>query len=1040
MMNLLAYNTFDDINEEELKNKVILPYVSKLGFAIEEISFEKSFTLKFGRGTYRVDSNIMVDQGRARFDILCKKSGRNLFLIEVKRPSVDLTIDEIDQAISYSRLLEQIPPFTIITNGVKTLIYDSITKKETTNLDATFDFDNYIPALEEDLRIRCEALRNFIGYSYENLKIFNQIQRSNRMQTLKGNRDNLTKKYIPELYVPRKRLMKDFETFIQSESICLALIGESGIGKTNLVCALAENDMNNCLSLFYNAPDLSNGIWGAIKDDFNWQFSAEQSEIEIIRILEGLLPANYNCCIFIDAIDEGAGNLGLELDDFIRRVKGKKFKLVITCKDTEWDRFLTRLGNPTILSENVYKPSIEAISNEQQKESVPGTRLSGFDNDELLNAETKYKSIFNFSGDLSHDAKEECKHPFMLRIVGEVYQDSSEERINDVSSIEILTRFLSRKLEKMDAEIARRILSEIGKIFIDEEVYTNPENTFGYHINEDLIRNKLNIPLHVDLYPPLFTHRILVKTSDSLNRKYIEFYYTTIRDFIISIYSLRMDKLSNKEFENIVQMLDKTKVGKSVLNWYYYRANSEHHREIMDKFIASKVTEFVTSYQGILDNHFYTIKDKFPPYTVGRIGMVIDINNGITDYAFRRINPEDDLVLPVPNLWERWESNYESLSSLGIFSRLRRGYRTFSFTSDPKEEAFKDIQNRLKELVKNGQLDESVNIGINLEKLLVILRYKGSSLDLAERVHGRLSYEQILPVRLDKVEKLIKLGYARFYYEKELGDEKIRNSSSTAISWTPADYKKIQEQAEEAVREGKTFPRPNIGGDVIPWKALEDSVNILNQAYAEIDDCLLPRPDLPVNDDCYYVNEHRYSDLQLQMFIKKFYEIFISEYEKLVSLNFPTIMHKFNLYSKLPVHVVIEIDKLEKPIGYFKFDKGYNYAIIPHQPNNVIEVHLNTDGNNPRIIYDSNLKMHVVKSNVSNIEITKDSLGDSEIGGGLMSNFFGFNNFTVPIQPNIRLQSANQETIVRNCIYNKIHKELEDILKSGLEKILREDN
>ena len=111
----------------------------------------------------------------------------------------------------------------------------------------------------------------------------------------------------------------------------------------------------------------------------------------------------------------------------------------------------------------------------------------------------------------------------MLRIVGEVYQDKNEQRIDDVSSIELLNRFLNKKLEKMDSDIALRTLSEIGKIFIQEDFNTDSEISIGYHISEEVIREKLKIPVVDELYLPLFTYSILIKTRDKLGRIFIDF-------------------------------------------------------------------------------------------------------------------------------------------------------------------------------------------------------------------------------------------------------------------------------------------------------------------------------------------------------------------------------------------------------------------------------------------------------------------------------------------------------------------------------------
>src|SRR5689334_12895325 len=107
------------MTEEEIRGNLILPYLKDLGFDVSEISLERAFTIRLGRGKCKT----------GRSDILCKRHNKNLFVIELKNDSISITQDDIDQGISYARsLLDDIAPFTIVTNGKSTRIFDSISR------------------------------------------------------------------------------------------------------------------------------------------------------------------------------------------------------------------------------------------------------------------------------------------------------------------------------------------------------------------------------------------------------------------------------------------------------------------------------------------------------------------------------------------------------------------------------------------------------------------------------------------------------------------------------------------------------------------------------------------------------------------------------------------------------------------------------------------------------------------------------------------------------------------------------------------------
>lgn len=1033
--------SLEDI-EEEVKNKIIVPYLQQLGFSPAELSFEKTLPLRMGRWKKNIQEE-PIKTVKGRLDILCKRNDVNMFLIEVKRSGSKLTDDDREQGINYARNLDQIPPFVVVTNGQETKVYDTITKNELTNASNIGDESNYFKngfrlATEQDIKIRYDALKKFIGYSPENLHYFCSVQQSDRMLTLKGDVNELDKKYIPSLYVNRRNIFEEFKKFLgDPNACCFAIVGESGAGKTNIICALAESNQEENLSLFFNAPDLAKGIWTGISDDFNWQFSAEKSEIQLIKDLEGLLSkTNQYICIFVDAMDEATESFALELDDFIAKVSKKRFKIIITCKDTEWGRFLKRLGNPTFLSQNIYKASdhYEAC-NEKTKESVdkqPGILLKAFNEDELREAEQKYREIYHFRGNLSGPLRNQCRLPFMLRVVAEVYQDSNTDLPYDVNHIHLLKKYLEKKLEKMESYKALRFLECIGGIFLEENITDSTWHEFSGKTSEEIIRSKLGIPLSEDIYTPLFSHGILTRSRDKLGREYVGFYYSEVRDFIIAIHCLKLDTLSDDALKNILPSLFRTSTGQSAAYWYYNASQSLAHKRILDEYLEIRIANFVKNYNEIIDTHFYNFKDRFVPYTNGEIGLIISKKDHILSYAFRSISSDnDELVKSVPNLQELWDSSPERIGELGVLGYMYQRGIDFFFSINAQEEALKYVQKQLEAIVKNGNLNESDNFSICLEKILVILDFWGEEMQYKKFRNKLRGRNKFLPIDCSEFTNLIKLDYARCYYTEQMREDKIRKTGITATSWDSKDYEIIEEKAYKAFQEGVEFPRPNVAGHVPPWRALESAVRVVQTKQQNITKPLLPEPDLTTGFSPYR-KESEYSDEQLQRYLRAFFEVFLEEYKVLVETNFPTLKSFFELYSKLPTKFVVEIDKYRNSSND-RLKRGVKYAMIPKQPKNIVEVHINTGGNNPRIICDSINQKNIILSDEGTLEFEWRSGTEISLPHSTLSRFFGSHMNKVPIDsPGYHHdnKSASSETVIRNAVYKEVERDLKQVIRS----------
>ncbi|PLX03920.1 MAG: hypothetical protein C0594_09840, partial [Marinilabiliales bacterium] len=181
-------------SEDELRAKVIYCWLKDCGFSETQIKIEFSIKIKLGRNTHEINS---------RTDILVRSNdGRNLLIVETKKPDHKICNSDILQGISYARSLADggIAPFTIITNGKQTLIYDSITSEclNDNHVQKTHPvIQNNFLALGDTISARYEGLNYLISLSEINFLSFCNDQVNYRMSILKDQDPFSGKKYIP---------------------------------------------------------------------------------------------------------------------------------------------------------------------------------------------------------------------------------------------------------------------------------------------------------------------------------------------------------------------------------------------------------------------------------------------------------------------------------------------------------------------------------------------------------------------------------------------------------------------------------------------------------------------------------------------------------------------------------------------------------------------------------------------------------------------------------------------------------------------------
>ncbi len=952
------------ISEEDLKNKIIFPYLLGLNFLPNEIELEKNFTIRLGKKSWSPNSKKDIHLLRGRLDILCKRNGMNLFIIEVKADNINISQDDIDQGISYARQLDYIAPFVLITNGRQTLVFDSITKCKL-NGENICEQSNFWKsgckiAVDDELNLRYEALKNFIGYSYENIKLFSHLQIEDRISTLKGSNTDLTKKYIPDLFVKKQNLYETFDQFLNSNFSTFAIIGESGVGKTNYICDLAENSASKYISFFYNALLLYKPIEEEVKNDFNWTFSSQYDSSEIFKRLESLvIQGKTKVLIFVDAIDESSySQIDCNLNDFCRKLKHlANVKLCISCKTNEWDRFLYFRGTPTDLKNSLFPINITPGESQTTLNNIiPGYNIEYFSEKELDFLINKYKEVFKLKGDLKGSIREDCKIGFMLRIVAEVYMNKNLP--TEVDDINLLNQYLEQKIRRMnhnDAANAKEFLKKIGQFIVEQE---NCGRTVVGKVFESDLKAKLDLSISDIIPTDLFSYNLLTRTELEFGRVLIGFYYTKLRDFIISIYSFRLPYLNKLEFSEAINKMMSGVSSQSALKWYAPIASKEQ-KEIM---LASKKTIallFLNDYERILNENFPEIKDKFLPFTLGKIGIVISNTNipFIDTFGFRPIqNETEEIVISIDPYNEKnfFDQGAPQVTSFGSINSKQH----------PSIMAKNIVVRQLKNIINQGLLNEEKSTPVIIEKVLAISYYYREQLNISIPEFKKLDlprYSKILPIKCSDLVNSIKLFYARYFYRNQQFNELIKSGKiptfkkGTSKTYTYNDsiynFEEIEQKAQEAIKNRVVIPAPNTKGDFPPFNILYKLVNnLLSISINNITTPLLPEPDIQSDqafdrltkmgrDTTLIPNTlfAQYSEEQLQRYIEAFFPLFIDSYNTIIETCFPKLKSSLPFYNSQPFYFLVEyittdLSNLPLSFGYTQSNTSKNQFEVIMNP------------------------------------------------------------------------------------------------------------
>lgn len=900
-----------DWNEETLRSLVLGPLLAALQIAPNSVSIERRFTIRLGRTEHRVEG----ESASGRADAVVRNAeGHNLFVVELKSPSEKLEDKDRDQGISYARLLDRIAPFVVLSNGRQTRIFDTISKKELSNhsfpSESAFFANGCRLSLDEDVAARFEALEHFVGYSQANVRSFSLAQVERSIQPLLGT-PRVRGKYVPDVYVQRESVRVALNAFLEDDALVLALIGDSGCGKTNELCALARMMAQTHIVLFFSALSIVRTPDEALADEFNWAFSQTLNTPQIVRHLVKIAERlDQPVFIFIDALDESeAINFAAACSEFAKHLSGasKRIRLVVSAKSTEWKRFAWLKGVASHLNLGLScSRSSDRVARAAWHSGQP-VMLGSFSETELDQALGRYRSVFAVHP-AGHELRTLCRDPFFLRTFCEVYEGKGESPPQTTRD-ELITHWLLRKFDAMQNPDASRAHLRLLAQRIYERALTVSDRDLPRFSRESV----LDIDLGDANFGELIAHGMVLQVSDSHDRRALRFYYSQVLYFLIARFVLRLDQISVDAFHALLPSLLEHEVTQGVLAWYMREAQPGQ-QAALESELRGRALTFVTAYTLFFETWMPALRARVAPFTEGAIGIAyIAHAASYVSFGFYPQNATNAKPVTVATgpVGPQHDS-FEALSKLGCV-QARGGGVNFA-NSDPRRAAIALAWEFVMQLVKSGGLDERTAPLLAIESILAIAGHYEvrKKLGLPPASYRLPVRDKVLPLELSdlRIRAQEYLGLHRM--ENDWVIEQIRTrsrftnlneSGGGSIDTTGFDRETARQTVREAVAGGRDFSNDRFVSD----RELAHLIRLIDEmaekGITRIENDLLPAPDLPVFHSAKLTDV--YSETGIRPLIESFFRQGFDAYLGLVASNFGRLASKLKTFARQPIRVEV---------------------------------------------------------------------------------------------------------------------------------------
>ncbi|MBU3214783.1 type I restriction enzyme HsdR N-terminal domain-containing protein [Clostridium estertheticum] len=331
--------TFEANLNNELKR--IFP-----SFLIPKISHQKTFRLKFGHHKIVVDGSCKDGYIGGRLDVLLEMDKKPMAVLELKKPGIKLTIEDRDQGISYARLLDNMPPLVIVSNGSETIFYKTYDKTEwhpnkLDDLAIESLFSNALAAASNEID---DAVRLLMGNRSDFWEGVLREYTNEALTELKGDIEDFSYP-ISENFSIKRDVVSQITQSINDGEKFIALVGNPISGKTNAIYQFClSNGLSNIVPLYIDASSISYGVLQHISNQFSTKLFVNTDAGDVRKwIVGGLRNNNDNnngpkLVIIIDGWSTKAkDNILNDVQELIELSKNNNISIIISVDESTFN-------------------------------------------------------------------------------------------------------------------------------------------------------------------------------------------------------------------------------------------------------------------------------------------------------------------------------------------------------------------------------------------------------------------------------------------------------------------------------------------------------------------------------------------------------------------------------------------------------------------------------------------------------------------------------------------------------------------------------
>jgi hypothetical protein len=389
--------TFEGKLGEEIKR--LFPMLNEA-----DINYQLQFQLTLGHNTYLFDGT-KKNKAIARSDVLIKYKEINLAMLELKAPGIALANADVIQGTSYARLLDPMPPITIVSNGEDTLFFNTYDRKpwSADGINEHLVQSLFKSGMKCASADRDEAIKILLGRDDDMWREMLLRYTKKALQEIEGDIGDFSYQVARDFQLERIVVNQLIEAV--QDSPLINFVGSLLAGKTNAIYQLCKKCPNNLIPIYIDA----NLTYDPFEKLANW-FCRE--------IFRSFMPNEIKNWLINGFRNEAQQqNRIVFIFDNIHSVDDKLFwREIYQLCDINQDNTYTIL---LVMNEYIYE-SIGHISSGPAKNAIgkaPVISISALSDDEFYSAMSYFMEKYNAAFYQGAQCNVQYRNPRVLRIL-----------------------------------------------------------------------------------------------------------------------------------------------------------------------------------------------------------------------------------------------------------------------------------------------------------------------------------------------------------------------------------------------------------------------------------------------------------------------------------------------------------------------------------------------------------------------------------------------------------------------------------------------